>query len=44
MSYIEILLYIGYEDLLEKVITLKDVLINWIAVCIRVGTTFPSGN
>ena len=39
---IEILLNIGYEDLLETVILLQDILFNWIAKCIRVSTTFPS--
>ena len=29
---IEISVYIGYEDVLEKVILLRDVLFNWVAI------------
>ena len=41
---IKILLYNGYEELLEKVILLRDVLFNWDAACIRVSTTCPTWN
>ena len=34
----EMLFYISYEDVLEKVILLWDVLFNWVAVCIRAST------
>ena len=39
---IKILLYNGYEELLEKVILLRDALFNWDAACIRVSTTCPT--
>ena len=39
---VEILLYIGYEDFLEKVIFFR--LFNWVAICIRVSTRSSSWN
>ena len=40
---IDILVYIGYEDLYEKVILLRDVLLNWV-VYTRVNTRSKSWN
>ena len=40
----EILWYVRYEDLSEKVILLRDVIFNWVAVCITVRITSKSWN